>query len=88
MQDTQRRKGRPRRYVDPIGLYFAVMTGWPRRFCCQQPSCSSKQAGDSSPLLTTKSRSAVTPRLTKYSLTARAQPSKKPSAVCGREDDK
>jgi hypothetical protein len=45
--------------------YFAVMIGWPRRFCCQQPSDSSRQTGVSSPLLTVAIRSGAMPRLTR-----------------------
>ena len=45
--------------------YFAVMTKWPRRFCCQQLSLLSVQKGVSLPLLMTVMRSAATPRLTR-----------------------
>ena len=44
--------------------YFAVTMKCPRRFCCQQLSVSSEQAGCSSPLLTVVTRSVGTPRLT------------------------
>ena len=42
--------------------YFAVMMKWPRRFRAKQPSVSSVQSGDSSPLLITSMRSAAMPR--------------------------
>ena len=47
------------------GYYLPVITKWPRRFCCQQASFSSLQNGCSLPLLTTVTRPAGTPRLTR-----------------------
>src|SRR5262245_1619672 len=57
----------------PFLPYLAVTTWCPRRFCCQQDSLTSLQTGCSLPLLTTVSRPAGTPRLTRYSLTALAR---------------
>ena len=54
--------------------YFLVMTKWPRRFCCQQPSVSSLQNGCSLPLLTTVMRVAGTPRLAAERLLAERHP--------------
>src|SRR5205814_2103990 len=63
--------------VPPVLPYFPVMMKCPRRFCCQQASVSSEQKGASLPLLTTVTRVAATPRLTRYSFTllARREPS-------------
>ena len=54
------RSAAPKRSCEAAGPYFAVMTKWPRRFCCQQASFSSEQTGCSSPLLTMVMRSAAT----------------------------
>src|SRR6516162_8328453 len=48
-------------------------TKWPRRFCCQQASVDSMQKGFSLPQLVEVRRSAGTPRLTRYCLTALAR---------------
>ena len=49
----------------PFLPYFPVIKKCPRRFCCQQASFSSAQKGASLPLLTTVTRVAGTPRLTR-----------------------
>src|SRR3954466_15127965 len=49
--------------------HLPVITKCPRRFCAQQDSVSSLQNGCSLPLLTTVTRPAGTPRLTRYSFT-------------------
>src|SRR5581483_2245458 len=58
--------------------YFAVITKWPRRFCCQHDSFSSLQNGCSFPLLIVVIRVDGTPRLERYSFTALAR--REPSA--------
>ena len=51
--------------IPPCLPYFPVMTKCPRRFCCQHDSFASLQNGCSLPLLTTVTRPAGTPRLTR-----------------------
>ena len=70
-EDARRTDGRAPAPVMPgpeggtVPAYLPVTMKWPRRFCCQQVSVLSVQAGCSSPLLTMATRLSAMPRLTR-----------------------